>query len=294
MLRAFNVVFQLFWALIKIPLYVFGFLIVCFIVACLIQAVAMMLSGRKLPRSEGVTRVKVKRHGFLRCWFLDAPIRYVNDLFNREPGYFPYQGCIVFCGRQGAGKTISAVEFIRHIHSEFPRSKVITNCDLADQDLPLYDWTPLVNFKNDIYGVIAFIDEMQNWFSSNQSKDFPPEMLQVITQNRKNRRIIIGTAQVFNRLSKPLREQTTEVRQCLTLFGCLTFVIRREPFLDTEGNVEKMKFRGMYYFVHDDALRDSYDTYKVIDSLTKSGFQPKAAETVVKINQTIVQAKGKK
>ncbi|MDE7089937.1 MAG: AAA family ATPase [Prevotella sp.] len=293
MLHAFTIVFQLIWSLIKIPLYVFGFLIVCFIVACLIQAIAMMLSGRKLPRSEGVTRVQVKRHGFLRCWFLDAPIRYVNDLFNRKPGYFPYQGCIVFCGRQGAGKTISAVEFIRHMHSEFPRSKVITNCDLVGQDLPLYDWTPLVNYKNDIYGVIAFIDEMQNWFSSNQSKDFPPEMLQVITQNRKNRRIIIGTAQVFNRLSKPLREQTTEVRQCITLFGCLTFVIRREPFLDTEGNVEKMKFRGMYYFVHDDALRASYDTYKVIDSLMQSGFQPKAAESVIKINQ-IVQAKGKR
>ena len=294
MLHAFTIVFQLIWSLIKIPLYIFGFLVVCFIVACFIQACAMMLSGRKLPRSEGVTRVQVKRHGFLRCWFLDAPIRYVNDLFNREPGYFPYQGCIVFCGRQGAGKTISAVEFIRHIHSEFPRSKVITNCDLVGQDLPLYDWTPLVSFKNDIYGVIAFIDEMQNWFSSNQSKDFPPEMLQVITQNRKNRRIIIGTAQVFNRLSKPLREQTTEVRQCITLFGCLTFVIRREPFLDSEGNVEKMKYRGMYYFVHDDALRDSYDTYKVIDSLAKSGFQPKTAESVININQTIVQTKGKR
>lgn len=294
MLRAFNVVFQLIWALIKIPLYVFGFLIVCFIVACFIQACAMMLSGRKLPRAEGVTHVKVKRHGFLRCWFLDAPIRYVNDLFNREPGYFPYQGCVIFCGRQGAGKTISAVEFIRHMHSEFPQSKVITNCDLAGQDLPLYDWKPLVKYKNGIYGVIAFIDEMQNWFSSNQSKDFPPKMLQVICQNRKNRRIIIGTAQVFNRLSKPIREQATEVRQCLTLFGCLTFVVRREPFLDSEGNVVKMKFRGMYYFVHDEDLRNSYDTYKVIDSLAESGFQPEAAESVIKINQTIVQSKGRK
>ncbi len=294
MLQVFELMFQLIWMLIKIPLYVVGFLIVCFIVACLIQTAALLLSGRKLPRSEDVTHVKVKRHGFLRCWFLDAPIRYVNDLFEREPGYFPYQGCIIFCGRQGAGKTISAVEFIRHMHKECPLSRVITNCDLAGQDLPLYDWTPLVTYKNDIYGVIAFIDEMQNWFSSNQSKDFPPEMLQVITQNRKNRRIIIGTAQVFNRLSKPIREQATEVRDCITLFGCLTFVIRREPFLDSEGNVEKMKFRGLYYFVHDEELRNSYDTYKVIDSLTQAGFQPKAAESVIKINQTIVQAKGKK
>ena len=294
MLQAFNIMIQLIWAIVKIPLYIVGFLIVCFIVACLIQTAALLISGKRLPRSEGVTRVQVKRHGFLRCWFLDAPIRYINDVFARKPGYFPYQGCIVFCGRQGAGKTISAVEFIRQMHLEYPKSKVISNCDLTFQDFPLIDWKPLITYKNDIYGVIAFIDEMQNWFSSNQSKDFPPEMLQVITQNRKNRRIIIGTAQVFNRLSKPLREQTTEVRQCITLFGCLTFVVRREPFLDTEGNVEKMKFRGLYYYVHDDELRNSYDTYKVIDSLASSGFQPRSADPVIKINQTIVQSKGKK
>ena len=66
------------------------------------------------------------------------------------------------------------------------------------------------------FGVICCLDEMQNWFSSNQSRDFPPEMLQVITQNRKNRRVIFGTAQTFNRLSKPIREQATEVRECHT------------------------------------------------------------------------------
>ena len=44
-----------------------------------------------------------------------------------------------------------------------------------------------------VQGVICLIDEMQNWFSSNQSKNFPPEMLQVVTQNRKNRRVIMGS-----------------------------------------------------------------------------------------------------
>lgn len=297
MLSVFSLMFKIIWMIVRIPLYIIVFLIVAFFVAAFIQFVAYLIQGKRLPRPdpEFPKPVKVKRHGFLRSWFLDAPIRYVTDLFNRQPGYFPYQGCIVFTGRQGYGKTIAAVEFIRHMHSEYPASKVLTNCCLKDQDYPLTTWQPLVSYKNGIHGVICFIDEMQNWFSSNQSKDFPPEMLEVITQNRKNRRIIIGTAQVFNRLSKPLREQTTEVRECMTLLGCFTVVVRREPFLDSEGNVEKMKFRGMYWFVHDEALRNSYDTYKVIDSLAKSGFQPRQPETpVIKINQTINQVKGRK
>lgn len=32
----------------------------------------------------------------------------------------------------------------------------------------------------------------------------------------------------------------------------------------------------MYFFVHDDKLRDSYDTYHVIESLSKSGFKPRS------------------
>lgn len=297
MLSVFSLMFKMIWMIVRIPLYIIAFLIVAFFVAAFIQFVAYLIQGKRLPRPdpEIPKPAKVKRHGFLRSWFLDAPIRYVTDLFNRQPGFFPYQGCIVFTGRQGYGKTIAAVEFIRHMHSEYPASKVLTNCGLKDQDYPLTSWHPLVSYKNGIHGVICFIDEMQNWFSSNQSKDFPPEMLEVITQNRKNRRIIIGTAQVFNRLSKPLREQTTEVRECMTLLGCFTIVVRREPFLDSEGNVEKMKFRGMYWFVHDEDLRNSYDTYKVIDSLAKSGFQPRQPDSpVIKINQTINQVKGKK
>lgn len=294
MLRAFNVVFQLIWLIIKIPLFIIAFLFVCFFVAVLIYLADYLFRGNKLPKRSGVSKKVVKRHSFLRCWFLDAPKQYLHDVINRPAGLFEYQGCIIFTGRQGFGKTISAIEFIRHMQFEYQNLKVITNAGYANEDMPLYDWKPLITYTNGIYGVCVFIDEMQNWFSSNDSKNFPPEMLEVITQNRKNRRIILGTAQCFNRLSKPIREQATEVRQCYTILRCFTFVIRREPYLDSEGNVVKMKYRGMYFFVHDEDLRNSYDTYKVISSLARSGFQPKAAESVVKINQTIVQSKGRK
>ena len=161
---------------------------------------------------------------------------------------------------------------------EYPKAKVITNLCYAKEDDKLLSWEDLIDYKNGIQGVIVLIDEMQNWFSSNQSKNFPPEMLEVITQNRKNRRVIMGTAQSFNRLAKPIREQATEVRKCFTAFGCITFVHRVYAELDSNGDVEKWKHRGFYYFVHTDELRDSYDTYKVIESLRLSGFQEKRSE----------------
>ena len=113
-------------------------------------------------------------------------------------------------------------------------------------------------------------------------------MLEVITQNRKNRRVIMGTAQSFNRLAKPLREQATEVRRCNTFFGCLTVVHRVIPELDSNGDVTEWKHRGWYYFVHNKEIRESYDTWKVIEALKDSGFQPRQqdpAQVVVAIPQ---------
>lgn len=275
------------WIFIKIPLYIIALLLVCFFVSCTIYFIADLLQGRRLKKPKGLVYVKPQHKSFLRRFIFDLPRQWVNDRFNREPGFFPYQGCIIFTGRQGAGKTVALVEYLRRMHYSYPKSKVITNLAYKGEDAVLDDWRPLITYKNGIYGVIACIDEMQNWFSSNQSKDFPPEMLQVITQNRKNRRIILGTSQVFNRLSKPLREQATEVRECHTFAGCVTVVVRKEPFLDPEGNVEQYKYRGIYFFVHDQALRDSYDTYRVIDSLAASGFQPRQEVPQIAIYQKI-------
>ncbi len=281
------------WAITKPILIFIAVFSACLAVSCLIYFIADLISGRRLKKPKGLVYCKPKKKSLFRRLFFDLPRQFVSDIFDKEPGFFPYQGCVIFTGRQGAGKTVALVEFMRNMQNTYPSAQVITNLGYKYENAVLDDWRPLITYKNGIYGVIAAIDEMQNWFSSNQSKDFPPEMLQVITQNRKNRRIILGTSQVFTRLSKPLREQVTEVRECHTFFGCITFVVRKEPILGSEGDVESYKQRGFYFFVHDQDLRDSYDTYRVIDSLAKSGFQTRQPEGNITVNTAVVSG-GKK
>ncbi len=48
----------------------------------------------------------------------------------------------------------------------------------------------------------------------------------------------------------------------------------------------------MYFFVHNDELRNSYDTYKVIENLRKSGFKEEVKEVVNK--ETVVLIDNKK
>lgn len=267
----------MFWSMIKVFIdflkYPFYFILICILlilISCAFYYVRGLLKGKRVPKGN---RRRLRKPSLLEKIFILMPKQYIEDLFSRPADFFPYQGMIIFEGRQGSGKTISMVRYMKDMQYEFPDALCTTNLSYTDENKPLKTWTMLVDYKNGYKGVIVAMDELQNWFSSNDSKNFPPEMLSVITQNRKNRRIILGTSQNFYLLAKAIRSQATEVRRCTTLFGCLTIVRKLEPILDSEGNVVEWKKRGMYCFVHNEELRESYNTWKVIENLRKSGFK---------------------
>ena len=239
---------KIMWALVswlKYPIIAILIFIAIFYLLVYLNIFIGLIKGKRFKKGN---RVRVKKHSFLRRIFIDLPKQFVSDMFDKDPDFFKYQGLIIFEGRQGNGKTISMIQFAREMQKEYPKAKCLSNLNYSYQDEELDDWRKLVDFNNGKQGIIAVMDETQNWFSSNQSKDFPPEMLQVITQNRKNRRIILGTAQNFYLLAKAIRSQATEVRRCTTLLGCLTIVRKFEPILDSDGNVREWKKRRYIFF----------------------------------------------
>lgn len=281
-----KIFFEIMWALIswlKYPIILLVALVVLFFVLVYINVFIGLLKGKRFKKGQ---HNKVRKRSVFRRLFMDLPHQVSDDMFNRDPEQFRYKGMIIFEGRQGEGKSIAMCQFAMQMQKEYPKSKCISNLGYSYENDVLDDWIKLIDYENGKYGVIAILDETQNWFSSNQSKNFPPEMLEVITQNRKNRRIILGTAQNFYLLAKAIRSQATEVRRCATLLGALTIVRKYYPVLDSDGNVKEWKYRGMYFFVHDKKLRDSYDTYKVIKSLRKSGFQERSPD--ISSNTTII------
>lgn len=269
-------------------LYVVAGLLALFYLLCFIWFLIFRYKyGMELPPSG---QRRVKRPGFFKQLFILVPRRFVLDTMERETGYFSPRGIHMFCGEQGCGKTISAVQMILSLQQQYPNCKTITNFGLASEDTELKEWQQLLTYENGHQGVVVGIDEIQNWFMSGRNQ-LPEEMLEVATQNRKSNRIICCTAQVFTRVSKGLREQVTMVYQPHTFFGCFTVVIRRKPIFDSEGNVTDLKYRGMYSFVHTDELRNAYDTYKVIHTLAKEGFKEQPQKNITNV---YLNAAGKK
>lgn len=257
-------------SIFKLPL-IAAFIFIGYYVAAVLFWIAVHWCKGDRIRRGSVRRIK-PRSLFIRL-FWDAPRRYVEDIYKREPDFFRPQGLIIFTGCQGNGKTSALMQYAIDLLDTYPKAKCLSNTKFAYQNEKLSHWKQLVDYKNGNKGIVVIMDELQNWFGSNQSRNFPPEMLGVITQNRKNRRVILGTAQNFYLLAKAIRSQCTEIRQCITLAGVFTIVIKREPVIDNDGEVKELKYRGMYSFVHSDRLRNSYDTWSVVDALSKSGFQ---------------------
>lgn len=216
---------------------------------------------------------KYKTPSILKRIFWQFPQRFIDDLFHRDPDEFKEHGLHMFCGEQGSGKTISVVQKLIELKHRYPKSTIRTNMNYNHEDGAIEHWKDLVQNDNGIYGQVEVLDEIQTWFSSLQSKDFPPEMITEISQQRKQRKMIIGTAQVFSRIAKPIREQTTFVYLPMTIMGCLTWVRVSKPrYWDDEKQTFKHYIRH-YFFVHTREVREAFDTYKKIEKYQAEGFK---------------------
>lgn len=228
------------------------------------------LKGIKPIKNE-TQRYKVPN--VLKRLFIDFPKQYAKDRLTIDPNTFKEYGMHLLCGEQGSGKTTLMAYLVRKYKTIYPRVKVRSNFSCTLQDYSLTSWEELTLDTNGIYGEIDCIDEIQNWFSSNASKNFPPDMLTIITQQRKVRRCILATSQIFTRVAKPIRENTYLMYYPFTVFGCITFVRVYKPILNEDGTLKERKLRNFFFFVHDEELRGMFDSYKTICTLRESGFK---------------------
>lgn len=249
---------------------IFIFCIFTFIINFLYQVHYCKKNGMHLAKVAKGDKVLTK---FKRIFIL-FPRQLVKDMYSRQDYEFTENGFHLFVGEQGSGKTVTLVYMLQKMKKKYPKMKIRTNMAYAYEDGCIASWKDLVFENNGILGQIDVIDECQLWFNSLQSKDMPIEMFQEISQQRKQRKCIYGTAQVWNRVAKPIREQVNFVYKPITLFGCLTICIKYKPSVDDTGSIDKLKFRSMFFFIHSDLIRDSFDTYQRIQSQSLEGYKP--------------------
>lgn len=223
----------------------------------------------------------------LRRFFINLPMLIyflILDRIRNNKEIFKLYGCWFFVGKQGAGKTISLVEQLERLRKQYPKLKIYTNMSYKYETAPLESLNDLLNkdLYNGMFGTVFVIDEIQNEFAASTSRDFPESVLSLVTQLRKNHILILTTSQVFTRVSKPLREQCYRAIECRTLFGRYTMCkhydgIEYADSFDKSDDYKSSHRKRLEYhsFVQTDELRECFDSYKLIERLSRVGFVPK-------------------
>lgn len=93
--------------------------------------ICFKILGYKLPKNNST----YKKKGILVRIFVDFPIQFWLDRFNRIPDEFNEFGVHLFCGEQGSGKTTALVDLLYNKWQKmYPKMKVYTNFDYKYQN----------------------------------------------------------------------------------------------------------------------------------------------------------------
>jgi len=190
-----------------------------------------------------------------------------------HPEFYRPHGLYVFTGLYGSGKTISMVRYLDELVEQNPGIKVYSNFDIPHHNSqPLLSTTQI----DEVYhpeGTVFCIDEAQLSFNSHDKSEnaFPWEMVSAITQNRKEGKVMLFSAQHFYHVNKQIRDLCFRIIHCNSFIG-LYF---RNKWYDSDSyerafapNIDKRPWSlRTDRFIGYTELYNSFSTYKKIGKL---------------------------
>lgn len=178
-------------------------------------------------------------------------------------------GSVVWKGYQGSGKTLSLVHYVYEMKKEYPKCIVYSNVILYDIDY-IYISNDFIldqalKCQNGANGVLIVLDEAHLYF--NKKNGIPLDVLTCISQQRKDRRRLCFTSQIWEELDISLRKQVKEVVDCHNVFNCIQINTISDgesiTYDKLQGTWTAKKIRTEI-FKHNDKLYRLFDTRQKI------------------------------
>lgn len=226
----------------------------------------------------------------MRVYWNTFPKKYTRPSSNQFP-----TGSRVYKGFQGSGKTLSMVKYAQDLAKKYPECLVFANLNIKgiknfiyieNDDILKYALT----VKRGARGVLVLLDEAHLYF--NKKNGISLDVLTCISQQRKDRRRLVFSSQIWEELDISLRKQVKEIVSCHCLFGkfqCNTISDGESLTYDKMQGAYVAKKIRTEIFKHNNELYDSYDTYQKI--ITNDEYDRKPSAPPISVE---VQAKFKK
>lgn len=202
-------------------------------------------------------------------------------------------GSRVYFGHQGQGKSLAMVAYAFKLKQDYPRCVVFSNMVLNGIDYHLIkedeDVKTALSYQNGKYGVLVLLDEAHLYF--NKKNGISLDVLTAISQQRKDRRRIVFSSQIWEELDISLRKQVKEIVHCKKLFNMIIQTVQDGETLrynKLESTYEADKIRTEIFKMNDEYY-NRYNTYqKIVTNEEYDGSRtraaPSAPATVVTLN----------
>lgn len=169
-------------------------------------------------------------------------------------------GSMVFIGYQGQGKSLSMVDYAFRVKEAFPNCIVYSNIKLFGIDYNFIfsdeDVKEALSVQNGADGVLVLLDEAHLYFGKKTGIGL--EVLTAISQQRKDRRRIVFSSQIWEELDISLRKQVKDIVRCKKFFNLI--ILNR---MDGE-TLSYDKLKSEYVAKHKE-----YEIYKLNDEYYK-------------------------
>ncbi|MCX7748835.1 MAG: hypothetical protein N2645_18395 [Clostridia bacterium] len=138
---------------------------------------------------------------------------------------------------------------------------------LNNNILPLTDYKDIVTSPPN---TLILLDELSSVFNSRDWKKqgIPAPLLGVLLQVRKERKMLMATAQRFIHVDALLRQITFTVRVCSCMAGRWNWVNVYDGWeYENQNPVKPATLLRLYAFIQGNSIRNLYDTYEMVQKI---------------------------
>lgn len=210
-------------------------------------------------------KLRLPKHLSFFRWIL---IDYISGKQKR------FWGIYQFVALPGEGKTLSMVAHMERARRDKGRLYVATNFNYRNEDMHINHWSDIITAslyakKNKLCCIIA-LDEIHITFDSSDWHSFPPEMLALLSFNRKFSLQFLCSSQIYDRIPKKIRDIANFTVICKNIWGCdryfRNYYFTKDNY-ETQFSGKRAKCEFIRDYIADDSLYSLYDTLEQVDQM---------------------------
>lgn len=194
-----------------------------------------------------------------------------------------FWGVYQFVAMPGQGKTLSMVAQLERNRQRYPDCRIYTNFHYKYEDGRIDHWTDMIRYARECRDAhvpcVLAVDEVHITFDSADWKNFPAEILAILSFNRKYRLQFLCSSQIYERIPKKIRDVANYTVICKNildmdrLFRCYYY---EKADYDSLFAGKRVKADFIREYIADDYLYGLYDTLEQVDVMTKKAAEERA------------------